>query len=224
MKEFKFVFLIFLLLSASCKKEQDMVTTQALHGQVYNMCTDSGLVNCTVFLKLNGSNIAQMQSGASGNFTFSNVQIHSSSSYTYALATIDNPDGGGGLPAIAGASSTIDKGNQNISYLLNVVPVVIQCFLYFPKGTIDPCTDTVLLMVQQKVFHKNIPSGIYLQTLRNSPTYTYTGSSNYIGDGAPTWMGWWYSTLSKTKNGVHTEKTDSFYLGWNNTITDTIPW
>ena len=225
MKEFKFVFLIFLLLSASCKKEQDMVTTQALHGQVYNMCTDSGLVNCTVFLKLNGSNIAQMQSGASGNFTFNNVQIHSSSSYTYALATIDNPDGGGGLPPIWGASVAIEKGNSNRPYILQVIPETLQWYLYFPSGVSVVSTDTIFLSLQQKVFHKNLPNGVYVSSLYNCPTYTFSGiHNNYISDESFSWMGWWFSTLIKTKNGITTNKTDSFYVPWNASSTDTIPW
>ena len=222
------ILILFVLFAIACKKDNgkdtDVVSTQNIHGQVFNLCTDSGLVNCTVFLKENGNTIAQLNSGTGGNFTFNSVQIHSSSSYSYAVETIDNPDGGGGLPAISGGIASINKENLSQMYVLKVIPIVIQWFLYFPNGTVDPCTDTVLLTLQQKVFHKNYPSGNYFLTLRNSPTFTYTGSSNYIGDPAPYWMGWWYSTLTRTKNGIKTIKADSFYLPWVNTVTDTIPW
>jgi hypothetical protein len=224
----KFLLVFFILFAISCKKDKDTdtVTTQIIHGQVYNLCTDSGLVNCTVFLIENGSTLAQMSSGVNGNFTFSNVQIHSSSSYSYSLKTIDNPDGGNGLPPISGDATNLDKGNLNQIYKLQVIPLVLQWFLYYPKGTVVSYTsnDTLLLTLHQKIFHKNFPSGNYLLTLGNAPTYTSSSTSNFIGDLSFEWMGWWYSTLSKTKNGVHTVKTDSFYVGWNKNVTDTIPW
>ncbi len=177
-----------------------------------------------MFLKENGNTIGQLNSGANGNFTFSNVQIHSSSSYAYALQTIDNPDGGHGEPPISGDAISLDKEDLNKIYKLQVVPLVLQWYLYFPSGTVLSTGDTILLTLRQKIFQKNFPSGNYLLTLCNSPTYTFVTTNNYIGDLSFEWMGWWYSTLSKTKNGVHSLKTDSFYVGWNVNVTDTIPW
>jgi hypothetical protein len=213
---------------SACKKDsdKDTLSSHTINGRVYNQCTDSGLVNCTVFLKENGNTMAQLNSGANGNFTFSNVQIHSGSKYSYSLKTIDNPDGGGGLPPIDGGAVALNKDNLGQTYVLQVIPKCLQWFLYFPAGTVVSSTsnDTLLLTLQQKIFHKNYPSGNFLITLYNSPTYTYSGTGNYIGDLSFEWMGWWYSTLSKTKNGVYTVKTDSFYVGWNTNVTDTIPW
>ena len=48
--------------------------------------------------------------------------------------------------------------------------------------------------------------------------------SNFIDNIGNHCMGWWHTTLDKTKNGIHTIKTDSFYVGWGATVTDTIPW
>ena len=226
MKKTLLCIVLCIVIFTRCKKETDTITTATLHGQVYNMCTDSGLVNCTVFLKQNGNTLAQMQSGAGGNFSFSNVQIHSSSSYSYALATIDNPDGAGTLPPIAGGVAAINKSNLGQNYVLQVIPITLQWWLYFPAGTVVSSTvnDTLLLILQQKIFRKNFPSGNYLITLQNSPTYTFSGTGNYIGDLSFEWMGWWYSTRTKTKNGITTTKTDSFYVPWNASSTDTIPW
>jgi len=77
MKKFSALLFIVIVFLGSCKKDKDEVSSQTIHGQVYNLCTDSGMANITVYLQQNGSNIAQTNSGANGNFSFSNVQIHS---------------------------------------------------------------------------------------------------------------------------------------------------
>ena len=131
---------------------------------------------------------------------------------------------GGVLPIIDGGAAAVDKGNLNNTYVLQVIPKFISWFLYFPASVTIASTDTVLLTFQQKVFRQNFPSGNFLITTCNSPTNTFPAHTNYMGAIGHYWMGWWYSALTKTKNGITTTKTDSFYIPWNKNATDTIPW
>ena len=157
----KCLLVLFILFATCCKKDKDTVTTATIHGQVYNMCTDSGLVNCTVFLNQNGSTIAQMQSGAGGNVTFSNVQIHSSSSYTYDLEVQSNT-AGGYKPDIDGNVVGIDKSKISQTLAIDVLPIADYWRLYFPSSiTTAIYSDTFTLVIQQNIFHKNMPNGNY---------------------------------------------------------------
>lgn len=216
-------------LASSCKKDaaNDTITTQTIHGQVYNLCTDSGLVNCTVFLNINnsasGGSTLQTVSGTNGMFSFANVQIHSSSDYTYDLEVQDNPLACCGKPGIDGAGVGINKSNLTQTYVLNVTPHFNSWNLYFPN-TLFTASDTFVMTYQQNTYHKNV-TGAYTnwQLVDNcpcpitTPTHKSAGFDNY-------WMGWWQVTYNKTTNGVHTIKTDSFYVGWGATVIDTIPW
>ncbi len=48
---------IIVVISSRKKNGGDTVNSQTIHGQMYNFCTDSRLVNCTVFLKENSNTI-----------------------------------------------------------------------------------------------------------------------------------------------------------------------
>lgn len=224
MKKLAIICVLGVVLASSCKKDaaNDTITTQTIHGQVYNLCTDSGLLNCTVFLQQNGSTIAQMNSGATGNFTFSNVQIHSSKDYSYEL-TIPSISGIGGGGGINGNNITIDKSKIGQTQVLYVEPSFNNWMLYFPAHSNITISDTFILTLQQNIYRTNVPNGTYQIVAGNSPTYPLN-SSNFIGNVGPYWMGWWQATLNRTVNGTHIIKKDSFYLGWNVNVTDTIPW
>ena len=220
------------LFTLSCKKDgaNDTITNQTIHGQVYNLCTDSGLANVTVFLNINNSNggrsTLQTVSGANGMFSFANVQIHSNSDYSYNLEVQDNSIGGGNILAIDGTEVGINKGNLNQSYGLNVIPHCKVWHIYLPAGTNITSNDTFALTLQQNIYHKNvIGTGTNWQLIDHFPPAPQPPyPANYIDITYNYWMGWWHTTLDKTKNGLHIIKTDSFYVGWGATVTDTIPW
>ncbi len=96
--------------------------------------------------------------------------------------------------------------------------------LFFPANVNYTPNDTFILTIQQNILHKNVPSAIYSLTIAIGPYSTPPPPINALGNIGSYWMGWWHTTLNKTKNGVHIIKTDSFYVGWWKAVTDTIPW
>jgi hypothetical protein len=217
------LYFLILLSVYSCKKDKDTITTSSVNGQIYSLCNDSGLANVIVFLNINnsgGNSSLSTTSGANGNFSFNNVQIHSSSDYSYSLNVHSN-GAGGYKPAIDGSTINIDKLKINQKQILNVVPHFNYWYLYFPN-TLFTSNDTFVLTLQQNVFHSNFPSHIY-QSISNCPC-PITIPTHFAGGLSDYCMGRWQVTLDKTKNSIHTIKTDSFYIGWGATLTDTIPW
>jgi hypothetical protein len=219
----KYTFLFCLLTTFACKKK-DTVSNHTVSGQVYNLCTDSGMANITVYVRENGGVIAQTISSANGNFVLNNMPVHSNTDYKYEVY-IPSVNGAGTGPEIGidGFYLILDKTKMEPSVVCNVVPHLKAWNLYFPFGTTLTVADTFTLVLQQNVFHKNNSSGKNVITVCNSPTIV-PPSSNYIGSINDYPMGWWYSTLGKIKNGTHTITTDSFYVGYGVIKTDTIPW
>jgi hypothetical protein len=219
-----FVLYILILLSVySCKRDKDIMTTASINGQVYNLCNDSGLANVIIFLNIKSSaanSSLSTISGADGNFSFNNIQMHSSSDYIYNL-NIPSNSAGGYKPAIDGVTIDIDKSKINQKQILNVAPHFKYWQLYLPN-TLFTANDTFMLTFQQNTMHMNVASSNW-QLIDNcpcpisTPTHLAGGFSNY-------WTGWWQVIYNKTKNGVHTIKTGNFYVGWGATKTDTIPW
>lgn len=211
---------------ASCKKDNDVVTNRNIHGQVYNMCTDSGLANITVYLNVvtaSSSYSASAVSAADGSFTFSNVQVHSSSSYTYNLY-IPSKSGIGNGPEIGfdGLDADINKSHITEVLKCNVAPHAQYWQLYFPN-TLFTANDTFTMTLEQRTIHKNMPGAIW-NAIDNCPCPITTpihlagGLGNY-------WMGWWHVTYDRTKNGIHTVFTDSVYVrSALGTQTDTLLW
>ena len=221
---------VIILSVLSCKKleqSQDVISTHTIHGQVYNLCTDSGLAGVTVLLNINDKNGGGLTltaiSGTNGIFSFSNVQIHSGSDYTYVLEVVSD-DGAGYKPGISGTQQVISIGNSSIPIILDVFASFKTCKLYFPHSTQINTQDTFLLTLSQPIFHKNSPQGNYSLVSGSGPSGYSLPSGGYYGEIGPYWMGWWHSSLDRTINGVHTIKTDSFYVGWGASVTDTIPW
>jgi len=118
---------------------------------------------------------------------------------------------------------SIIKSNINQNQMLEVVPRIQNMYLYFPANTALTINDTFTLVLQQNIFHKNVPNGVYQIVAGDSPTYP-PPHNNFIGSIGSYPMGRWKVILDKTKNGVHIIKTDSFYVSWGATVTDTIPW
>lgn len=112
------------------------------------------------------------------------------------------------------------RNNLNQSLTLNVVPHAGNIRLFFPNGTNLTANDTFVLTIQQPVLHQNTSYSNW-QLIWPYPPPPPT---NFLGNIGNYWMGWWITTLNKTHNGVHTVTTYSFYVGWWNNVTDTIPW
>lgn len=217
-------FLYLSLIFYACRRDpNDNVSKQTIYGKVYNLSTDSGLSNTKVYLDItgpNGSSSLSALSGVNGSFSFPDVQVHSSSDYSYALKVPSN-GAGGYEPAINGTTLALDKSNLNQSQILYVIPRFKEWYLYFPN-TLFTSQDTFILTLTQNTIHKNLPSYNY-QSISNCPCPLST-PTNSLAALADYWTGWWQVTLDKTKNGIQTLNTDSFYLGWGATVTDTIPW
>lgn len=220
-----------LVFTISCKKDKDtdLVTTQTIHGQVYNLCTDSGLENVTVNLNINnsgGSSSLNTISNSNGDFSFSNVQINSNSKYTYNLEVASVSGIGGASYAINGANIEIDKESLNQFFSLKVAPHANNWRLYLPASiTAAIYNDTFTLTLQQKTLHKNDPSiTTYSLTEVIAPCPPPPAPINFIDNMGNYWMGWWETKLDKTSNGIHTIKIDSFYVGWSTVGVDTLPW
>lgn len=223
MKKIVISFVLFYLLLNGCKKEPDIVSSKSITGQVFNLANDSGLANVTVFLNISGPegySSLTATSNANGNFIFSNVQIHTSNDYKYSLEVPSN-GAGGSQPAIDGSSIVLDKSKLNQNFILHVIPHFKYWELYLTNSSFTS-SDTFLFTMQQNIIHKNTSNSNW-QLVNNCPC-PITGTTNVLGGIGNYWMGWWQVTLDKTVNGVHTVNTDSFYLGWGATVTDTIPW
>ena len=213
-----FLFIWFLVFAFGCKKDADVISTQTIHGQVFNVCTDSGLANIPVYLQENGINIAQTVSGANGNFSFINAKTHSSGDYNYALYVYSH---GAASPAIDGASVPVMNFATTLNYVVKVRTRLYSGSTYF-RNTTFLQTDTFSYVLQQTIFHKNVPYDDSWQVSQSSPcNYCPT---NYMGNISNFPSGMWRVTLYRTKNGVHTTQTDSFYVGWGVTRVDTLLW
>lgn len=200
------------------QKDVDTISTQTIHGQVFNVCTDSGLANIPVYLQENGTNIAQTVSGANGNFSFANAKTHSSGDYNYALCVYSH---GAASPAIDGASVPVMNFPTTLNYVVKVRTRLYSWSTYFKNTTFLP-TDTFSYVVQQNVFHKNVPyDNSWMVSQGSVCSYCPT---NILDDMSNFPSGMWRVTLNRTKNGVHTTQTDSFYVGWGVTKTDTLLW
>jgi hypothetical protein len=215
---------IAILLICCKKKNSDTLSTHNIHGQVYNLCTNKGLANVTVFLNSSGPSNSSFSvvSDVNGNFNFSNIQIHSSDEYTYSLF-IPSKSGIGNGPEIGfdGIDAVLNKSSLDQNQICRVAPHFKNWNLYFPN-TLFTSSDTFVLTMQQNIIHFNSPNSNFRSIDScpcpiTTPTHLAGGLNNY-------WMGWWHVTLNKTKNSVHIINTDSFFVDWGATKTDTIPW
>jgi hypothetical protein len=215
-----FIFICLLFFAFGCKKDTDIISTETIHGQVYNICNDSGLANIPVYLQENGSNIAQTVSGVNGNFSFTNVKVHSAGAYSYAIYIYWH---GAASPAIDGASVPVPNFPTTLNYVVKVMPRLYDWRIYCPNTTFLP-TDTFSVVFQQNILHNNLSNpNNNIWTVSETCPCTY-GATNYLGSLSNFPAGMWQVTLRRTKNGVHTLQTDSFYVGWGATQTDTLFW
>ncbi len=216
--------LLILFLANSCRKEDDTVSTQTISGMVYNQCTDSGLANVQVFLKINKDNSPfqslETTSGINGTFSFSNVDIHSNSKFTYAIYIPSKSGIGGGETGFNGTTLSFNNNESSIFFKTRVTPkfLLINVSTIY-SNSVSNLNDSIVLIFSQKTFHKNI---VDLPYTFGGGTYGIIGNSNYSQGNYP--MGLYNIAIDKWKNGIHTNTQDSIYLGWGATKPYTVNW
>lgn len=209
-----------------CKKDTDTVTQQAVNGMVYNQCTDSGLAGVTIYLKINKDNSElksyQTVSGSNGNFSFSGVDIHSNSAYSYAINIPSKSGDGATTPEYCGfdgANISFTKDQANTFFKPKVRPSFLFLHSQFINSTISSNQDSIVVKYAQKIFNKNVP---ILPYYFFSGTYGNFASNLYTMGNYP--MGKYNITIDKWRSAIHTTVYDSIYIGWATTKTYTINW
>ena len=215
----KYLLLLVLLALISCKKK-DTITHATIHGQVYNQCTDSGLANITVYIYENNNSIAQTTSGTNGNFTFTNVAIHSSSDYSYQVY-IPAISGIGGAAGFQVNDVSFTSTNTSQFFVVDVVPSFGD--LCFTSNITSPIIspDSFFVLFKQKKIATSSISPYVTYTLGTSSYHFIPSHSYCMGDYV---MGLWNITIDKWKSGVHTTTNDSIYLSYGATKTYTLNW
>jgi len=225
--------MFFLIISAiffsTCRKDEeaDYIKKETIRGNVRNNCTGKGFANVEIKLLEShekGHNNVEVNSYTCitdniGNFTFKDIDIHSSSKYSYAeyIASHYSPDyflyGIGPLE--------IEKSHMSIFNQIGISATFKLCIFLLPSGTIITPPDTFTLKLEQRVMHRYEPNRIW--ELYRFPRNLMPGSQS-----SPNWgnyhMGLWNIILDKTKNGVHSIINDSIYLGMGADTSYTIPW
>jgi hypothetical protein len=222
----KIKYLLYILLFSilfSCKKDADEISKQTISGMVYNQCTDSGMANVEVFLKINRDNSSiqsiKTVSGLDGLFSFPNIDLHKNDKYSYVIfiPSKSGINGGGGTEVGFNGSSIGFKFSEASTFFK---PKVIPCFfsLCYESNIEFPILgpDSLYIYFEQKIYHKNIPYMPYNGTISNNSTI-YMCTQNYP-------MGLWNVTIDKWKGGLHTTELDSIYLDWGATKTYTFNW
>ncbi|OFY82248.1 MAG: hypothetical protein A3F72_09455 [Bacteroidetes bacterium RIFCSPLOWO2_12_FULL_35_15] len=224
--------LIFILFFTTCKKddEADYITKETIRGNVRNNCTGKGFANIEVKLLERyekGRNNVDVNSYTCitdnlGDFTFKDIDIHSSSKYTYAeyIASHYSPEyflyGIGPLE--------IEKGHMSIFNQIGISATFKLLILQLSQNVTSIAPDTFTINIQQRTLHYYEPNRVYEETgfprffyIGALGIYSYVNVCNYP-------MGWWHITLDKTKNGVHSVINDSIYLDMGADTSYTIPW
>lgn len=225
MKNLFLVILACLLLSVSCKKEKDIITPRVINGRVYNNCTDSGLAGVSVYLKIIKDNSEyksyKMVSGTDGNFSFSNVEIHSSSNYSYVIYIPSKSGEQATTPEYCrfdGTEIYFNSSEFDVFFKPRVTPGFLLLKVYYSSLTATS-NDTVITNFSQNIFQKNVPM---LPYSLNGGAY---GNTPLLFDHYGNYpMGKYNITIESWKSGLYTIKKDSIYLGWGSTNTYTVNW
>ena len=192
---------------------------------VFNNCTDSGLANVTVFLQDGkGLNLSRV-SGANGNFSFNNVQIHSNTKYEYNLY-IRSKSGGVNYPlslseiGITGTRMFFKHTEADMFFKARVTPRYLILNLFCNKSPITGPNDSIMFFFTNNIFHKNVSASPYMfggGGFYGTNSYNIGNIGNYP-------MGKYNIDIDKWVSGVHTSLKDSIYLGWGAITSYTINW
>jgi hypothetical protein len=224
---FYFVILI------GCKKEpppvpvKDYIIPKDVRGMVFNTCTDSGLSGIKVYLKMYHRKKLLREystiSGLSGNFTFTNIEMHSSPEYEQ---TIYIPSKSGDHAkdfetcGIRGTSMWFTFGESDIFLKPPVVPKFIYFAFYFPRQQTTVASDSIIASCEQRTYHNNVPD------------YPYKFGAGAIGIEGGTYpkrignypMGLYHIKVDKWVNGVHTQWFDSVYAQYGDSAKYVAYW
>jgi hypothetical protein len=217
MKYSRLILPVLTLLLLSCKR--DKVTTQTIHGQIYNPYTDSGMANITVYLKENGNTISHTTSSTNGEFSFNNAQIHSQDSYGLYVPSVSGIAGVG--VGIEGFNIALDKNRISQYGVYTVVPHFYKlCHTSDITSSIVSPDSFYVSFTQKKIATSSLASN-YTYSLATSSHAYPPGYSSCFGGYI---MGLWNITIEKWKSGVHTTTYDSIYMSYGATKTYTIHW
>jgi hypothetical protein len=207
----------------SCKKASQPPSYKTIKGMVYNTCTDSGLAGVEIFLEIfrNEKYISRTRqlSSSGGYFLFENVPVYLDNDYEYAVHI---PSRSGDVARAPGEESFTGctmyfSGSEADKFLQ---PPVTPSFLFlcFKANITFPISqpDSLLIILQQPIFHKNVPDFPYTGQISNFSSLE-SCTSNYP-------MGWWIVETKKWKKGQFYHYFDSIYLGQGDTKTYNIVW
>src|SRR5690606_33837498 len=161
-------------------------------------------------------------SGEGGKFEFSDVEIHSSDRYNYALHIESKSGAAAQIPEHCGFNGTtmyFFRHEIEMEFQPRVTPKFLRCCMQLVNLMKVNYPDSISIVPEQRVFHKNVPNlphtvGIGPGTIGGTPL---CGWGNFP-------MGLWHLKIEKWKNGVYSVKHDSIYLAWKDIETYTVEW
>jgi len=232
-----FLILVFTIFLTYCKKD-DITKNVTFHGNVRNDCTGYGFAGVKVELityKLEKKvfsltstekrSVISTTTDANGNYSFSGIEIHSSSNYAYV---VNIPSYYNDSTELVGISWEINKDNLSLFQQFGITAKFKLCYLRLPLNIHIVSPDTFTVFLEQKTLHRyepeknykfSIPSSLFFPRndiiIPDFQYYSYWGNSS---------MGWWHITLDKTKGGVHSVIEDSIYLDQGATKSYTLQW
>jgi len=232
-----FLILVFTIFLTYCKKD-DITKNVTFHGNVRNDCTGYGFAGVKVELityKLEKKvfaltstekrNIISTTTDANGNYSFSGVEIHSSSKYTYG---INIPSYYNDSTELVGISWEIHKDNLSLFQQFGITATFNRCYIYLPANTYIVSPDTFTVTLEQKAIKRYEPGLNCKLTLPYNLFFPDNGivmpDVQYFYCCGDYVMGWWHITLDKTKRGVHSVIEDSIYLDQGATKSYTLQW
>jgi len=229
MKKYVIICMVLFLLCCNKKKEKENeiypVAIQDVKGMVYNNCTDSGLANTKVYLKVN-KNGKQMEeyiasTDSTGSFIFREIQISYNNIYSYIVYIPSKSGDNGPFPAEAafnGVSMYFSAEESKIFLKPSVTPGFLRLKIFYLTVPTS-ADDSIIVYLTQDKFHKNEPDLPY--KLSSGGHGDIDNQFNVFGNYP---MGLYRLSINKYKNGVHLFLTDSIYMGMGATKSHTINW
>jgi hypothetical protein len=233
------VFIILIIVSHACRKEfpfhpendpiegKDSIVYKDVKGEVFNLCTDSGIGGITVYLEIyKAKERIEKYSEVSdigGKFYFKSAPLHSSTAFSYNLY-IPSKSGFSAEDrescGIKGGSVSFNLELANENLRLNVIPSFIYLAFYFPRKNTTVASDSIIARCEQRIYHKNVPD------------YPYKFGDGAIGTEKGTYpkrignypMGLYHIVVDKWIGGVHTQWQDSVYTSYGDSAKYVVNW
>jgi hypothetical protein len=227
-KFYGFCLVITILSFGNCKKDtSDPITSQDVSGMVFNQCNDSGLsgIPLTLFIYKNNAPFTNYKTSsvAGGTFTFTTVDIHSASQYSYNIFVQSSSGVGATNQSNAGFEGTtlpFTYDQASGSFQVKVIPHSISLsVVHTYTGAVNNLNDSIHTLFTQNLLHLNSPLSTFSYT---GVSYGVTGNSTYTISNYP--MGMWNIKIDKWRSGVHTTLFDSLYIPWAGIKTYSVNW